>query len=78
MTIITASDIALRMASIDWDCIEDRAEFSQRVRIEGRDFAGLDCEWSLRGIMEEYGCDAATAEAAHAAYPAALRQIATA
>ena len=72
MTIITASDIALRMASIDWNCIEDRSEFSRRVRNEGRDFAGLDCEWRLDVIMAEFDCDAATAEAAHAAYPAEI------
>lgn len=72
----TALTIAREIASIDLICADSPSKLAADIVAADDCDSCLDCEWSLLDIVEETGCDEATAERARALYPRALREMA--
>lgn len=76
MTTKSAITIAREIASIDLICANNPSKLAARI-IDADDCDScLDCEWSLADIVEQTGCDEATAERAIGLYARALREMA--
>ena len=72
----SAITIAREIATVDLICAPSPAEFAARIVDADDCDSCLDCEWTIAAIVEQTGCDEATAERAIGLYARALREMA--
>ena len=76
MTTKSALTIAREIATVDLICADNPSKLAARI-IDADDYDScLDCEWTIAAIVEQTGCDEATAERAIGLYARALREMA--
>ena len=76
MTTKTAITIAREIASVDILCADSPSKLAADIVAADDCDSCLDCEWTLAAIVEQTGCDEATAERAIGLYARALREMA--